>query len=71
MKSFNIFIATLALLFSWITSAQSAPARSTLLDDAAARVVMQSKEAGATWKVDSERYVNHIEPGAELVKYTR
>ncbi|MFT4271733.1 MAG: hypothetical protein QM578_12035 [Pantoea sp.] len=71
MKSFNIIIASLALLFSVVNVAQSAPARSTLLDDAAARVVMQSKEAGATWKVDSERYVNHIEPGAELIKYTR
>ncbi|ERK17595.1 hypothetical protein L579_3476 [Pantoea sp. AS-PWVM4] len=71
MKSFNIIIASLALLFLVVNVAQSAPARSTLLDDAAARVVMQSKEAGATWKVDSERYVNHIEPGAELIKYTR
>ncbi|MDO6405610.1 hypothetical protein [Pantoea phytobeneficialis] len=71
MKSFNIIIASLALLFSVVNVAQSAPARSTLLDDAAARVVMQSKEAGATWKGDSERYVNHIEPGAELIKYTR
>ncbi|WP_313685559.1 DUF1471 domain-containing protein [Pantoea sp.] len=68
MKYINIFATSMTLLF--LSFSGFAQAHGTPLDDAQARVVMQSKEAGASYKIDSARYVNHIEPAAELISYT-
>ncbi|QGY29216.1 DUF1471 domain-containing protein [Pantoea cypripedii] len=68
MKYINMLTTSIMLLLlAFVSTAQ---ARGTPLDDAEARVVMQSKEAGASYKIDSARYVNHIEPADELIKYT-
>lgn len=68
MKSIRIFTTSMMLLISFASVAQ---VQGTRLDNAEARAVMQAKEAGASYKIDSARYVNHIEPASELIKYNQ
>ena len=69
MKSIKTFVAVTALsMISFGTFAQSISASASTLDRAEAKIAAQAAEQGASYKITSAQFNNHVHMTAGLTK---
>ncbi|MEG3110495.1 DUF1471 domain-containing protein [Pantoea sp. T14] len=64
----NIVALAAFSLFSFSGFAQSVTASASTLDSAEAKIALQAKQAGTSYKITSARFTNGAYISAELVK---
>ncbi|WP_215844840.1 MULTISPECIES: DUF1471 domain-containing protein [Pantoea] len=64
----NIVALAALSLFSFSGFAQSVTASASTLDSAEAKIALQAKQAGTSYKITSARFTNGAYISAELVK---
>ncbi len=69
MKSIKTFVAVTALsLISFASFAQSVSVNAATIDRAEAKIAAQAAEQGASYKITSAQFKNHVHMTAELTQ---